>query len=97
MRRGSKVICVDDRFPKEVINLYSFLPVKDAQYVVRDVGVGIGWNGAPEIVVYLQGMLNPNSSTPPHPERGFNQERFREIEEPPLEAEEIEVGDELCV
>jgi hypothetical protein len=53
--------------------------------------------GDPEIVVYLKDMPNPNSSTPPYPERGFNQERFREIEEPPLEAEEIEVEDELCV
>ena len=87
MRRGSKVVCIDDRFPKEVINFYTHLPVKDAKYIVRDVGVGVGWDGQPEIVIYLEGMPNPNSSTPPHPERGFNQERFREIE-PPAEIEE---------
>ena len=97
MRRGSKVVCIDDNFPKEVVNFYTHLPVKNAQYMVRDVGIGVGWNGDPEIVVYLKDMPNPNSSTPPYPERGFNQERFREIEEPPLEAEEIEVEDELCV
>jgi hypothetical protein len=97
MRRGSKVVCIEDSFPKEVVNFYTHLPVKNAQYTVRDVGVGVGWNGDPEIVVYLKDMPNPNSSTPPYPERGFNQERFREIEEPPLEAEEIEVEDELCV
>lgn len=86
MRRGSKVVCIDDNFPKQVVNFYTHLPVKNATYVIRDVGVGVGWNGDPEIVVYLQDMPNPNSSTPPHPERGFNQERFREIE-PPVEDE----------
>jgi len=86
MRRGSKVICIDDKFPKEVVNFYNFLPVKDAEYVVRDVGVGVGWDGQPEIVLYLNGIVNPNSSTPPYPERGFNQERFREVE-PPVEDE----------
>jgi hypothetical protein len=95
MRRGSKVVCVDDNFPKEVVNFYTHLPVKDAQYVVRDVGVGVGWQGQPEIVIYLDGMLNPNSSTPPHPERGFNQERFREIEPPAWAEEEEEIEAEM--
>ena len=83
MRRGSKVVCVDDNFPKEVISFYQFLPVKNQIYTVRDVGIGVNWKGEPgEVVIYLEGMYNPASAKPPHPERGFNQERFREIEPP---------------
>jgi len=83
MRRGSKVICTDDNFPKEVVSFYQFLPVKDQVYQVRDVGIGVNWKGeAGEVVIYLEGLLNPASNHPPHPERGFNQERFREIEPP---------------
>lgn len=84
MRRGSKVVCVDDNFPKEVVNFYTHLPVKDHVYTVRDVGIGVNWKGEPgEVVIYLEGMENPASNKPPHPERGFNQERFREIMPPP--------------
>ena len=88
VRAGSKVVCVDDRFPPEILIYYNGLPIKDRQYTVRDVGVGISHKGEPgEIVVYLEGMENPQSTTPPHPERGFAEWRFREIE-PPAEAEE---------
>jgi len=92
MRRGSKVICIDDNFPKEIVNFYQFLPVKDQFYKVRDVGVGVSWNGdAGEVVVYLEGLSNPPSNHPPHPERGFNQERFREVEPPAWSEIEEEV------
>jgi hypothetical protein len=87
MRTGSKVVCVDDRFPPEIIAYYNHLPIKDRQYTIRGVGIGISANGEPgEVVVYLEGLPNPCSSVPPHPERGFAQHRFREIE-PPVEAE----------
>ena len=90
MRAGSKVVCVDDRFPPELLIYYNCLPIKDRVYVVRDMGVGLSSQGEPgEIVVYLQGMENPKSAKPPHPERGFAEWRFREIE-PPQEAEEIQ-------
>lgn len=92
MRRGSKVICVDDAFPKEAVSFYTHLPVKDHVYTIRDVGIGVNWKGEPgEVVVYLEGMYNPNSSKPPHPERGFNQERFREIQPPAWDEVEQEV------
>ena len=88
VRIGSKVVCVDDRFPPEILIYYNGLPLKDRVYKVRDLGVGLSVNGEPgEIVVYLEGMENPRSAKPPHPERGFAEWRFREIQ-PPAEAEE---------
>ena len=94
MTSGSKVVCVDDRFHPDILSFYNALPIKDRIYVVRDIGIGIGINGEAgeivEIVVYLDGLNNPVSTTPPHPERGFNAERFREIEPPAeIEAEEL--------
>lgn len=90
MRQGSKVVCVDDRFPPDIFVYYDELPIKDSTYFVRDIGVGISLAGEPgEIVVYLEGVENPFSSKPPYPERGFAQWRFREIEPPKEEAEEL--------
>ncbi len=89
VRTGSKVVCVDDRFPPELLLFYNCLPIKDRVYKVRDMGVGLSSTGEHgEIVVYLEGMENPKSAKPPHPERGFAEWRFREIE-PPKEAEEF--------
>lgn len=93
MREGSKVVCVDDRFPPEIFLHYDCVPIKDKVYVIRGVGVGISLQGEPgEVVVYLVGMENPCSSKPPHPERGFAQWRFREIEPPKADSrvEELE-------
>ena len=91
MRAGSKVVCVDDRFPPEILIYYNGLPIKDRVYKVRDMGVGLSSQGEPgEIVVYLDGIENPRSAKPPHPERGFAEWRFREIEPPAEEAEEAE-------
>ena len=85
---GSKVVCVDDRFPPDILVYYNSLPLKDRVYVVRGMGVGISHKGEPgEIVGYLEGLENPKSTKPPHPERGFAEWRFREIE-PPAEAHE---------
>lgn len=94
MRNGSKVVCVDDRFPTEILIFYNALPIKDRTYTIREMGIGIDHKGEPgEVVVYLAELKNPCSSKPPHPERGFAQWRFREIE-PPAQAEET--ADELA-
>lgn len=91
MRQGSKVICVDDRFPTDLLLHYNSLPIKDKVYVVRGLGVGISLDGQPgEVVVYLEGLQNPCSSVPPHPERGFAQHRFRELEPPAEDSQEAE-------
>lgn len=93
---GSKVICTDDRFPPDLLAFYNALPVKDRTYIVRGMGVGISHKGEQgEIVVYLEGLNNPCSTTPPHPERGFAQWRFREIE-PPKQAEIQELEEALA-
>jgi hypothetical protein len=85
---GTKVICVDDRFPPEILIYYTNLPLKDKVYTIRDVEVGIGLNGeAGEIAVTLVEIANPVSEVPPHRERGFKVERFRELE-PMVETEE---------
>ncbi len=96
MRAGSRVVCVDDRFPTELLIYYNALPIKDRTYTVRDVGVGISHNGEPgEIVVYLNEIENPKSAKPPHPERGFAEWRFREIE-PPIETSEEALEEALA-
>jgi hypothetical protein len=96
MVSGTKVICVDDRFPLEILIYYTNLPIKDKVYTVRDVEVGVGLNGeAGEIAVTLVELANPVSEVPPHRERGFKVERFRELEPEVEVAEEVE--EELAV
>ena len=91
MTRGSKVVCVDDRFPTDLLLFYNSLPIKDKVYKVRDLGVGISLKGEPgEVVVYLEGLMNPCSIVPPHAERGFAQHRFRELEPPAQDSQEAE-------
>ena len=96
MVSGTKVICVDDRFHPEILIYYTNLPLKDKVYTIRDVEVGIGLNGeAGEIAVTLVELANPVSEVPPHRERGFKVERFRELEPEVEVAEEVE--EELAV
>jgi hypothetical protein len=79
---GQKVVCIDDKFPAVVRELYTALPVEGAVYVIRAVKFGVNWQAEPgEVCLYLIGLNNPTSSTPPHPERGFNSERFRPLDE----------------
>ena len=92
MRSGSKVVCLDDRFPAEILVYYNSLPIKDRIYIVRNMGIGIGLDGQPgEVVVYLEGLENPGSSVPPHAERGFAQHRFAELEPPAEDAQEAQM------
>ena len=103
MRVGSKVICVDDADPLGLRRFYLHWPVKNQVYVVRNVVMGMSGRvtveqaqeGQIEVTLYLQGMHNPLSNKPPHPERGYNAERFREIEPPAEEAVEQEEFDEI--
>jgi len=89
---GQKVVCVNDTFPAAVSVLYQALPVKDRVYVIRAVSIGVNWKAEPgEVCVYLIGLHNPRSETPPFPERGFNSERFRPLEEVKTETEQTQV------
>lgn len=85
---GQKVVCIDDVFPDIALLLYEQLPVKDKVYVVRGMSAGVGLDcKTDELAVYLIGLVNPKSNTPPHREFGFKCERFRPLEE--LTEEEI--------
>lgn len=82
MMVGQKVVCVDDKFPPAANRLYKNLPKKDVTYVIRGVVLGVNWKRQPgEVCLYLIGLHNPRSTVPPFPERGFNAERFRPLEE----------------
>jgi hypothetical protein len=72
---NQKVVCIDDKFPLGIEQLYNQLPVKDQIYVVRDVVPGQSLTGSPgEVAVYLIGVVNPANKL--GIERGFNAERF---------------------
>ncbi|NBW14886.1 MAG: hypothetical protein EBR82_43485 [Caulobacteraceae bacterium] len=86
MREGSKVLCINDEWPKDIHKYYTDLPVKNQSYTIRTIEIGIGWDGvAGEVAVTLREVVNPVSKTPPHRERGFRQDRFVELEPPKKE------------
>jgi len=92
VRSGSKVVCLDDRFPPDILAYYNSLPIRYRVYVVRGMGIGVSLDNQPgEVVVYLEGLENPVSSVPPHAERGFAQHRFKELEPPAEEAQEAQM------
>lgn len=86
MTIGQKVVCIDGNFDPCIAKFYTALPIEGQVYVIRNVVMGIsakdpkGENGC-EVCFYLVGLHNPRSSKPPHPERGFNAERFRPLDE----------------
>jgi hypothetical protein len=82
MTVGSKVVCVDDKFPLGIEKFYTALPKAGVVYVIREMSVGINLQGEEgEVCVLLVGLNNPRSSKPPFPERGFKAERFRPLDE----------------
>jgi hypothetical protein len=86
---GQKVVCVDDKFPLEINELYTALPKAGVTYVIRQVSIGVNWSAEPgEVCLLLIGLHNPRSSVSPFPERGFNSERFRPLEEVQAEAKQ---------
>jgi len=83
MKEGQKVVCVDDAAPAHLRAHYTSWIKKGTVYVIRGVFLGVDYQSASpgEVGVYLLGIHNPKSNTPPFPERGFNVLRFRPIEE----------------
>lgn len=79
---GQKVVCVDDKFPLGIEELYEALPKAGVVYVIRQVSIGVNFKCEPgEVCLLLVGLHNPRSSVHPFPERGFNSERFRPLDE----------------
>jgi hypothetical protein len=96
MKVGQKVVCVDDAAPAHLRQYYTTWIRKGTVYVVRGVFLGVDYQSANpgEVGVYLLGIHNPLSNVPPFPERGFNSQRFRPIEEKTVhvaQEEEVEV------
>ena len=78
---GDKVVCVDDKFPRDISKLYDALPVKDTTYVVRDIRLGINLTLEGDVSVLLIGLVNPKADSKANLERGFRADRFRPLEE----------------
>ena len=91
------MVCVDGKFPLGIEKLYTALPKEGVTYVIRDVQLGVNWKAEPgEVCLYLIGLENPKSTTAPYPERGFNAERFRPLEDDRLkESEKVEAEADL--
>ena len=83
---GQKVVCIDDKAPMWIKQLYTQWIQEGLTYVVRGVTVGISFSDSNqpqegEICVYLVGVVNPTSEKAPFRERGFNAMRFRPLDE----------------
>lgn len=76
---NSKVVCVDGRFPRAVLNYLRNLPKEGTIYTVRDVIPAQGWNGEGACALLLAEVVNPPA---PHRKQwgecGFSHHRFRE-------------------
>ena len=85
---NAKVICVDDRFPVGIRDIYNALPHKGAIYTVRDIVPGQDFKHRPTCAVLLRELVNlPNRHGI---EPGFNPSRFREPTAAELAATERE-------
>ena len=83
---GQKLVCVDDKWPESVKQLYLQLPLRDNVYVVRAVRVGVR---ADELImdmrrvleqsILLVGLYNPTNKL--GVEAGFAASRFRALDE----------------
>lgn len=94
---GQKVVCINDEFPLAAQVFYTALPVAGVVYVIRQVSLGCNWKGeSGEVCLHLIGLNNPRSEAPPFPERGFNSERFRPLDEVQNRKTEREPEKILC-
>lgn len=97
MIQGQRVVCVDDRFPKWVVEYFNQLPVKGRTYTIREVCLRretLRGSESATIAVLLHELHNPPD--PAHKggeELAFKAERFAPLEEIEVgEHEEIEAG-----
>jgi hypothetical protein len=93
VRKGQRVVCIDDAFSDFVRAIYAQLPVKGKTYTVREVFLGreriVKGGESATVGLLLHELVNPPD--PFHAgkeELGFSSERFAPLEElPPEEAE----------
>ena len=73
---NSKVICVDDRFPDGINDIFNALPCKGTIYTVRDIVPAQDWKLRGTCAVLIVELVNrPNIHGI---EPGFQCHRFRE-------------------
>lgn len=88
---NAKVVCIDDRFPPGINDIFNALPVKGSIYTVRDIVPAQTFKLAPTCGVLLAELVNrPNRHGI---EPGFAPERFRELDE--LEASVIAAAEKV--
>ena len=92
MIKGQRVVCVDDRFPKWVVEFFSQLPVKGRTYTIREVCLRretIRGSDSATIAVLLEELQNPPDPTHKgNEELAFKSERFAPLEEIEVEKEQ---------
>lgn len=76
---NTAVICIDDRFPSGINDIFNALPRKGHIYTVRDIVPGQDFNLQGTCAVLLHELVNrPNRHGI---EPGFQCNRFRELED----------------
>ncbi len=97
MIKGQRVVCVDDRFPKWVVEFFNQLPIKGCTYTIRDVCLRretMRGSDSATIALLLEELRNPADPTHKGEEElAFKSERFAPLEEIEVEEEaELSVG-----
>lgn len=106
--KGQKVVCINDEFPPQALELYGQLPKKGSVYTVRSVFIGRGnytraesGQREGEIGILLEELSNPRDPALKQGmsgELGFNSERFAPLEYATDDAELTETKeDEVLV
>jgi hypothetical protein len=92
MIKGQRVVCVDDRFPKWVVEFFNQLPVKGRTYTVREVCLRretMRGSDSATIALLLEELHNPPDPTHKgNEELAFKSERFAPLEEIEIEEEQ---------
>jgi len=85
MIKGQRVVCVDDRFPKWVVEFFNQLPIKGRTYTIRDVCLRretMRGSDSATIALLLEELHNPPDPTHKgNEELAFKSERFAPLEE----------------
>jgi hypothetical protein len=83
--KGQRVVCVDDRFPKWVVEFFNQLPIKGCTYTIREVCLRretLRGSESGTIALLLEELRNPPDPTHKGGEElAFKSERFAPLEE----------------